>query len=273
MSTSKESKRKVKKKKYFIHDWLQHEAFGNWLVKDKKDNTKARCSVCHKTIELSSSGCLALTDHAKGMKHISGVNKLSTLIQSKISKKSGPVPAKSNHVNSTIVVDSVKSWNQGAMDTFVTDFDSTIAEIIWSLNFLPKGFSNGANDELTETFAAMFPDSRIGKCFSFARINSMYTVTHGLAPYFKSVLGRPSKKYLVRVTRPTVFLDRKNTNIWVREFENSNITVFKNFRIMSREKAVTNTCPQFQRIIHRCIINSHFSFPSLFIYWKLHWLN
>ena len=211
MSTSKESKRKVKKKKYFIDDWLQHEAFGDWLVKDKKDNTKARCSVCHKTIELSSSGCLALTDHAKGMKDISAVNKVSTLIQSKISKKSGPVPAKNNHVNSTTVADSVKSSNQGAMDTSVTDFDSTIAEIIWSLNFVTKGFSNGANDELTETFAAMFPDSRIGKCFSFARINSMYIVKHGLAPYFKSVLGRPSKKYLVRVTRPTVFLDKNCT--------------------------------------------------------------
>ena len=106
MSRSKENKTKVKKQKYFIDDWLQDEAFSNWLVKDKNGNTKASYSVCHKTIELSSSGHSALTDHAKGIKHISAVNKVSTFFQSKISKKSGPVPAESNHVNSTIVVDS-----------------------------------------------------------------------------------------------------------------------------------------------------------------------
>ena len=122
------------------------------------------------------------------MKHISAVNKVSTFFQSKISKKSGPVPAKNNHVNSTIVVDSAISSNQGTLDTFVTNFDSTKAEIIWSLKSVTNGFSNRANDELTETFAAMFPDSWIAKSFSLARTKSMYTVTHGLAPYFKSVL-------------------------------------------------------------------------------------
>ena len=39
---------------------------------------------------------------------------------------------------------------------------------------------------------------------------------------------------------------------WTKKSENSNITVFENFRIMSREKAVTN------RIIHWCIINSRY---------------
>ena len=34
----------------------------------------------------------------------------------------------------------------------------------------------------------MFPDSLIAKSFSLARTRSMYTVTHGLAPDFKSVL-------------------------------------------------------------------------------------
>ena len=45
MSTSKEIKTKVKKQKYFMDDWLQDEAFSNWLVKDKNGNTKGRCSV------------------------------------------------------------------------------------------------------------------------------------------------------------------------------------------------------------------------------------
>ena len=164
MSTSKENKTKVKKQKYFIDDCLQDETFSNWLVKDKNDNTKARCSICHKTIELSSSGHSTLTDHAKGMKHISAVNKVSTFFQSKISKKSGPVPAKNNHVNSIIVVDSAIS--SGTLDIFVTSFDSTKAEIIWSLKSVTNGFSNWPNDELTEAFAGMFSDSQIAKSFS-----------------------------------------------------------------------------------------------------------
>ena len=70
---------KSQKQKYFIDDWLQDEAFSDWLVKDKNDSTKARCSVCHKTIEFSFIGLSALTDHAKEMKHISAVNKVSTI--------------------------------------------------------------------------------------------------------------------------------------------------------------------------------------------------
>ena len=167
---------------------MQDEAFSNWLVKDKKNNTKARCYASHKTIELCAGVRSALTDHAKGMKHISAVNKVSTFFQFKISKTSVPVPAKNNHVNSTVVVDSAISSNQGILDTFVTNLHFIKAEIIWSLKYVTNGFSNRANDELTETFAAIFPDSRIAKSFSLARAKSLYTVTHGLAPYFKSVL-------------------------------------------------------------------------------------
>ena len=44
------------------------------LSKDK-ENTKTRCTYCHKTIELSSSGRSLFNDHAKGKKHIAIVDK------------------------------------------------------------------------------------------------------------------------------------------------------------------------------------------------------
>ena len=44
------------------------------LSKDK-ENTKTRCTYCHKTIELSSSGLSLFNDHAKGKKHIAIVDK------------------------------------------------------------------------------------------------------------------------------------------------------------------------------------------------------
>ena len=53
-----------KKQKYFVDSWLDDPEFKDWLVKDKQ-NTKAPCSVCHKVIELSSTGKSALTDNGK----------------------------------------------------------------------------------------------------------------------------------------------------------------------------------------------------------------
>ena len=41
---------KSQKQKYFIDDWLQDKAFSDWLVKDKNDSTKARCSVVMKLL-------------------------------------------------------------------------------------------------------------------------------------------------------------------------------------------------------------------------------
>ena len=70
-------------------------------------------------------------------------------------------------------------------------------------------------------------------------------------------IRRPSKKYLVCVAQPTVFLDKKNTKIWVGESENSNITIFENFRIMSREKNCNKHLPLVQKIICQWIINFH----------------
>ena len=49
-------------------------AFQGWLSEDK-DDPKARCTYCHKNVELPSSGRSALTDHVKGKKHIAIVEK------------------------------------------------------------------------------------------------------------------------------------------------------------------------------------------------------
>jgi len=61
------------------------------LSKDK-DNTKARCTFCHKTVELSSSGRSALTDHAKGKKHKDIVDKKKNFFKLAKSKPTSEVP-------------------------------------------------------------------------------------------------------------------------------------------------------------------------------------
>ena len=73
INSNAEKKSEPKKQIFFVDGWLRDPAFQGWLSKDR-DNTKARYTYCHKTIELSSSGRSALTDHAK-KKHIAIVDK------------------------------------------------------------------------------------------------------------------------------------------------------------------------------------------------------
>lgn len=69
------NKSEPQKQNFSIDDWLSEHIFKVWFVKDK-DNTQAQCFFCHKSIDLLSSGCAALTDHAKGKKY--AVKKIST---------------------------------------------------------------------------------------------------------------------------------------------------------------------------------------------------
>ena len=71
-------KYKVKNQRYFQEVWLNEPVFKDWLRKDSKDKTKARCVICHRTFELSSSGRSAITDHGKGKKHLEELRKVNS---------------------------------------------------------------------------------------------------------------------------------------------------------------------------------------------------
>ena len=51
-----EKKKVVKNQRQFIDSWLNDELFKDWLRKDLGDTKIAKCVICHKTVELSSSG-------------------------------------------------------------------------------------------------------------------------------------------------------------------------------------------------------------------------
>ena len=71
-------KKVVKNQRQFIDSWLNDELFKDRLRKDLGDTKIAKCVVCHKTIELSSSGRSTLTDHAKGEKHKDTLHKVKS---------------------------------------------------------------------------------------------------------------------------------------------------------------------------------------------------
>ena len=77
---------------------------------------------------------------------------------------------------------------QKTLESCVVKSEITKAEIIWLLKTVDSGFSLRSNDDLSDVFAAMFPDSAIALQFQMARSKSMYELNHGLAPHFKSLL-------------------------------------------------------------------------------------
>ena len=71
-------------------------------------------------------------------------------------------------------------------DIYSNSNSSIKAEIIWTLKCVMGGCSGCFNDDIDETFLAMFPDLKsVLNNFSLARTKSSYVINHGLAPCFK----------------------------------------------------------------------------------------
>jgi hypothetical protein len=184
-------KNEPKKQKYFLDAWLSDPLFTGWLCKDK-ELTKARCSVCHKTIELSSSGRSALTDHAKGKKHKESNEKRKSFFKPKTNTADKSTTQET--VGKETTNDKPIGPKQQTIDQHVIDIQTVNAEIIWILKGVMSGYSIRSNDDLYETFSAMFPELKSLKNFNLARTKSMYVINHGLSPHFKSLLDDSLKK-------------------------------------------------------------------------------
>ena len=108
-------KKKVVKDNYqrqFIDSWLNDELFKDWLRKNLGDTKIAKCVVCHKTIELSSSGRSALTDHAKGAKHKEAQQKVKSF-WGKANDKLSPSDSSSSTANTVATNSTVASNHIG----------------------------------------------------------------------------------------------------------------------------------------------------------------
>ena len=175
---------KEKGQKYFQDEWLENPKFKPWLGKVKNDNTKFRCNVCQKpALELSTSGQSALTDHARGKKHIDVIEKRTSFFKNtKVKEVSKDVEISERGSSS-----KVATPGQQTLEDCVTGSDCTRSEIIWVLNSVMNGQSGRNNDNLDNVFAAMFPDSKIAQNFSLGRTKFGYSLNHGLGPYFKNL--------------------------------------------------------------------------------------
>ena len=104
INNNAEKKSEPKKQILFVDGRLRDRAFQGWLSKNK-DDTKARCTYCHKTIKLSSSGRLVLTDHAKGKMHITILDKRKNFFK----PKSNPSTEESTESSGETIVSNEQS--------------------------------------------------------------------------------------------------------------------------------------------------------------------
>ena len=142
--------------------WLEGPYFVAWLSKFKNDIGKARCSLCQKTIELSTNRRSALSDHAKGKKYGDlAVTRKNFFFNLNLLK---PFPT----LKLLIIIS--KHW------TILSQEDSSKAEIIWLLKYVMSVCSLRFNEDLEDTLCVIYPWLGSVKNFSMARSMSMYSV-------------------------------------------------------------------------------------------------
>ena len=78
MRKEKDSKETLK---VFQDDWLENRQCKPLLCRVKTDEHKFVCFVCQKVLELSTAGQSALTDHAKGKKHMDSLGKRNSFFK------------------------------------------------------------------------------------------------------------------------------------------------------------------------------------------------
>ena len=127
-------------------------------------------------------GIQALKSHQKGKKHISVVSNMSCFFKSSFAKDP-PVSVE----ESTSKVNDSSSSRQQTLELNVLSPENISAEIMWALHCYLNGISNNSNQDTSNLFKTMFPDSKIAK-FQMRPNKIGCSITYGLGPYFKDLL-------------------------------------------------------------------------------------
>ena len=185
------------RKRNFVDDGL------GWLVK-VKEVTKACCSICHKTIELSTSGRSGLTDHTKGKKHTEVIDRRKNFFKPKSSTSTTADTFKSS--KSAATTDLIfKKDNQCTLDNILSQTNSTNCEIIWILKCVMSGVSVRFNDDIRETFSAMFPENDLYVRYWDDRSQETYTEFQWMVRMLTRNFMKTSQKKIWRWKLPQTY--------------------------------------------------------------------
>ena len=224
----------------FKEKWLKNVKFNKWIARDK-DCTRAYCTVCHRSVDLSTMGTSALRSHMKGIKHkeLVALNKkcmplvLPTVDNGQVDQ--GKQQTTQSNPESKSVPDSKPTGcsckccdHTCASDVSktVTNYDLKVADVWWALNVVSSGYSYSSCNDTAFIMKHQFPDSRIAQQFTFQETKCMYTITHGLAPFCKKLLCTKvaNEPYVLMFDEsPNKYLQQKQMDILLRFWDGDRI--------------------------------------------------
>ncbi|KAH6944218.1 hypothetical protein HPB50_002348 [Hyalomma asiaticum] len=183
------------KKCSFNADWtnLSVSDYASWIRPVENDPHEAMCTVCRKTFSLSNMGHRAVSSHASSKKHIAALNFLKSASQPKLlsffksptdaspSSSAGSAPAATEVAVTTAPV-------QVSVGGFLFKNNVTKAEIIWCLTTIMTHGSFRSVAASAALFPLMFPTSEVAAKVQLGKDKVGYTICHGIAPYFCTML-------------------------------------------------------------------------------------
>lgn len=190
----------------FQDAWLADDKFKDWIQRDSSD-VKAYCKWCCKSISIYSMGRQALVSHGNGAKHVSkGKTSMPRVTSFFRPVDKAPTPSTSRDASmdsSTADVEvsqsestvsfSRNSQSHAGLDAFVQTSDVLRAEILWCLKSTMSNYSYNSQEDTSDVFKKMFPDSEIAQKFSCGKTKTMYLSCFGIAPHFTDLLKKQVK--------------------------------------------------------------------------------
>ena len=186
-----------------------------WLI-DHENKHKAACKHCKKVIDISSMGESALKSHAKSEKHKKNLPETSSLSLTMFVSGASCPSVPSSQQSKLTTGPSVQTPQQTPITNDVPTYDFAIpppplptgpptnnnvkgfpnkntilkSEVLWTLQTVVTHCSYKSNENISDVFKAMFPDSEIAQRFKCGERKTSYMCVFGLADYFKqTVLG------------------------------------------------------------------------------------
>lgn len=97
----------------------------------------------------------------------------------------------------------------------------TRAECIFALKCVTSNISFSANDGVEIMFQEMFPDSKIANSYAMASSKSSYVITHGIAPYVRSMIAKDACKTPFSFDETTTSQIKKQYDAYISYFSNT----------------------------------------------------
>ena len=189
----------AKRVTHYNASWEQKDEYSNWLSSGKTTAT-AFCRVCKSSFNIGYQGVAALDQHAKGTNH-----------QSKMDSMKG---------QRTFSFTNSETLTMPTLPIAFTHDDLVAkAEIMFMLRLAKYNHSFSSIDELCSTLRAICPNDKVVQDLNIGYTKASYSLTHGIAPYFQSMLRDKIRKapfYTLLYDESTTTQDVKQMDLLAR---------------------------------------------------------